>query len=66
MVARWLLANTELARVQVTTTADNQPMIRAARAAGFADEGVLRAYMRVGGRRTDAAILSLLPGDLEG
>jgi RimJ/RimL family protein N-acetyltransferase len=66
MVAEWLLANTELARVQVTTTADNEPMIRAARAAGFADEGVLRAYMRVGRRRTDAAILSLLPEDLEG
>jgi RimJ/RimL family protein N-acetyltransferase len=65
MVAGWLLANTELARLQVTTTADNEPMIRAARAAGFADEGVLRAYMRVGGRRADAAILSLLPEDLE-
>ena len=66
LTAGWLLANTELERVQVTTTADNEPMIRAARAAGFADEGVLRAYMRVGGRRADAAILSLLPGDLEG
>ena len=52
--------------MQVTTTADNEPMIRAARAAGFADEGLLRAYMRVGGRRADAAILSLLSGDLEG
>jgi ribosomal-protein-alanine N-acetyltransferase len=66
MVAEWLLANTELARVQVITMAGNEPMIRAARAAGFADEGVLRAYMRADGRRIDAAILSLLPGDLEG
>jgi RimJ/RimL family protein N-acetyltransferase len=47
------------------TTAANEPMIRAARAAGFADEGVLRGYLRVDGRRADAAILSLLPADLE-
>jgi RimJ/RimL family protein N-acetyltransferase len=66
MAASWLLATTELERVQVTTTADNEPMIRAARAAGFVDEGVLRGYVRIGGRRTDATILSLLPGDLEG
>ena len=65
MVAVWVLGNTELERVQVTTTPDNEPMIRAARAAGFVDEGVLRGYMRIGGRRTDAAILSVLPGDLE-
>jgi len=66
MAADWLLANTELERIQVTTPPDNEPMIRAARAAGFVEEGVLRGYMRVGGRRVDAVILSLLPGDLEG
>jgi RimJ/RimL family protein N-acetyltransferase len=65
MAVRWLLANTELERVQVTTTPDNEPMIRAARAAGFVDEGVLRGYMRIGGRRADAKVLSLLPDDLE-
>ena len=41
-------------------------MIRAARNAGFLDEGMLRGYLRVGGRRVDAVILSLLPSDLEG
>jgi RimJ/RimL family protein N-acetyltransferase len=66
MAAEWLLATTELERVQVTTTPDNEPMIRAARAAGFVEEGVLRGYMRVGGRRADATILSVLPADLEG
>ena len=65
MVADWLLANTELERVQVATTLDNEPMIRAARAAGFVEEGVLRGYLRVGSRRADAMILSLLPGDGE-
>ncbi len=66
LAARWLLANTELERVQVITPPDNEPMVRAARAAGFVEEGVLRGYMRIGGRRADGAILSMLPGDLEG
>jgi RimJ/RimL family protein N-acetyltransferase len=66
MAAVWLLTNTELERVQVTATPDNEAMIRAARAAGFVDEGVLRGYVRVSGRRADAAVLSLLPADLEG
>jgi ribosomal-protein-alanine N-acetyltransferase len=66
MAVEWLLATTELARVQVTTTPDNDPMIRAARAAGFVEEGVLRGYLRVGGRRADATILAVLPADLEG
>jgi ribosomal-protein-alanine N-acetyltransferase len=66
LAAEWLLTTTELERVQVTTTPDNEPMIRAARAAGFVEEGVLRGYLRVGGRRADAAILSVLPTDLEG
>ena len=42
---------------------DNEPMIRAARAAGFVEEGVLRGYYREGGGRVDATVLSLLPRD---
>jgi ribosomal-protein-alanine N-acetyltransferase len=66
LAGAWVLRACELERVQVTPTADNAPMIRAARNAGFSDEGVLRGYLRVGGRRVDAVILSLLPSDLEG
>lgn len=65
LAASWVLANTALERVQVITTSDNQPMIRAALAAGFTDEGVLRGYLRMGGQRTDATVLSLLKDDLE-
>jgi ribosomal-protein-alanine N-acetyltransferase len=65
LAAQWMLRSCGLERVQITTTPDNEPMIRAARTAGFLDEGVLREYLRVGGRRADAAILSLLPTDLE-
>jgi RimJ/RimL family protein N-acetyltransferase len=39
-------------------------MLRAARAAGFRQEGVLRKYMRARGSRVDMAILSMIPGDL--
>ena len=66
LTADWILNNTALERLQVTTTPDNESMIRAARAAGFVEEGVLRGYLRVGGRRSDATILSLLPSDMEG
>jgi RimJ/RimL family protein N-acetyltransferase len=66
LAAMWVLANTPLERVQVTTITDNEPMVHAALAAGFVDEGVLRGYLRMGGRRRDARILSLLTADLEG
>ena len=38
-------------------------MLHAARAAGFAHEGVLRGYWRERDRRLDAVALSLLPSD---
>ena len=66
MAADWLLANTVLLGIEVTTPPEHTPMIRAARAAGFVEEGVLRGYMRVGRRRVDAVILSLLPADVKG
>jgi RimJ/RimL family protein N-acetyltransferase len=53
-----------MARVELLTEPENQPMIRAARAAGFVAEGVLRAYVRERDRRLDLAVMSLLPTDL--
>jgi RimJ/RimL family protein N-acetyltransferase len=61
----WLLQACELERLELLTHPDNEEMIGAARAAGFAYEGVLRAYQRAGGRRVDLAVLSLLAADLE-
>jgi ribosomal-protein-alanine N-acetyltransferase len=61
----WLLAVCGLDRVQLLTEPGNAAMIRAAEAAGFEREGVLRAYLREGGRRIDVAVLSLLPTDVE-
>jgi RimJ/RimL family protein N-acetyltransferase len=64
LVGRWLCDQCGLARVELLTEPGNQAMVAAARAAGFVEEGLLRAYVRERGRRVDLTILSLLPGDL--
>lgn len=46
LVAPWLLRETSLQRLALLTEADNEPMIGAAKAAGFCFEGVLRGYSR--------------------
>jgi RimJ/RimL family protein N-acetyltransferase len=65
LVAPWLFGSCGLERVQILADPDNAAVRRAARAAGFTEEGMLRAYarQRSGGRR-DCAVLSLLPHDV--
>ncbi len=41
-------------------------MLRAAAAAGFQREGVLRGFLREQGARVDVAVLSLVQRDLAG
>jgi RimJ/RimL family protein N-acetyltransferase len=62
---RWLCGGCGLERLELLTEPANEPMIRAARAAGFVQEGVLRAYARERRGRVDLAVLSLLRADLE-
>lgn len=73
----WLLLQAGLERLELLTQPDNQAMIRAARAAGFQFEGVLRGYYRPfpglprylkrdQDGRVDMAVLSLVPRDLRG
>lgn len=64
VAARWLLRACGLERVQLITEPDNTAMIRAARAAGFAEEGILRGYVRERGRRVDVVMMSLVRRDL--
>ena len=64
LVAGWLFRSVGLERVALLTEPDNEPMLRAALAAGFVREGRLRSYGREGGRRIDLVLLSLLPEDL--
>jgi RimJ/RimL family protein N-acetyltransferase len=65
LAAAWVLGSTELERLQIMSAPDDEPTIRAARGAGFAHEGVLRGYWRVGDRRADVVVLSVLAGELE-
>jgi RimJ/RimL family protein N-acetyltransferase len=64
LAAAWLFDRVRLVRLELLTEPDNEPMLRAAAAAGFLHEGVLRQYARRGKGRQDMAVLSLLPGDL--
>jgi RimJ/RimL family protein N-acetyltransferase len=64
LVAQWLLRDCGLQRVQLLTEPDNESMLRAAKGAGFSHEGVLRGYILDRGERIDAAVLSMVRGDL--
>jgi RimJ/RimL family protein N-acetyltransferase len=62
---RWLIEACGLERVELLTDPGNEPMLRAAAAAGFAREGTLRGYLVQRGRRIDVVSMSLVAGDLE-
>jgi RimJ/RimL family protein N-acetyltransferase len=64
VVGAWLLQACGLMRVDLLTEPDNQALIRAAEAAGFRPEGVLRSYLREHRHRVDVAVMSLIPADL--
>jgi RimJ/RimL family protein N-acetyltransferase len=64
LIGGWLLNECGMARVQLMTEPDNAAMIAAARAAGFAEEGVLRGYLRERGQRVDITMLSLVAADV--
>ena len=66
LVGTWLLGVCGMMRVELHAPPDNQALARAAAAAGFVAEGVLRGYLRERGRRIDAAVYSLIPVDLDG
>jgi ribosomal-protein-alanine N-acetyltransferase len=64
LAGRWLLGPCGLERLTVLTETDNEPMIRAAQAAGFVREGVFRGHTWERGERVDAVVLSLIPSDV--
>lgn len=66
LASTWLLDGCGLERVEVLTEPDNRAMIRAAQAAGFKHEGLLRGYTRERGARVDNAVFSLVRADLQG
>jgi RimJ/RimL family protein N-acetyltransferase len=66
LAGRWLLSDCGLERAGLLVDPSNGALLRAAHAAGFKDEGVLRAYALAQGKRVDRAALSLVRGDLSG
>jgi RimJ/RimL family protein N-acetyltransferase len=64
LAGEWLLGTCGLARVQVLTEPGNPAMLRAASAAGFQFEGVLRGYQRERDGRVDRVVLSLVRADV--
>jgi len=64
LAAGWLFDSCGLERLELLTEPDNLAMVAAAKAAGFVEEGTLRAYVNERNRRVDLTILSLLPSDL--
>jgi RimJ/RimL family protein N-acetyltransferase len=65
-ISRWLIGERGAARVELVAEPENTPSLRVAERAGFTREGVLRQRLVTHGRRADAVMFSLLPGELSG
>jgi RimJ/RimL family protein N-acetyltransferase len=64
LAARWGFAALGLARIEWRAYVGNEASRRAARKAGFREEGAQRARLVQRGVRRDAWVAGLLPGDL--
>jgi ribosomal-protein-alanine N-acetyltransferase len=64
LVARWVLTDAGLARVEALVDPENTASQRVLESVGFRREGHLRSYLVFNARRADALIYSLLPSDL--
>jgi ribosomal-protein-alanine N-acetyltransferase len=58
VAADWALSDLGVARVEAWVDPGNEPSIRLLAAAGFAREGLLRAFLDYGDRRGDAIVFS--------
>jgi RimJ/RimL family protein N-acetyltransferase len=65
LVSGWAFGTLQLARLQLITEPGNLASQRVAEKAGFQQEGLLRAFAELKGRRPDFYMYSLLPADLE-
>jgi ribosomal-protein-alanine N-acetyltransferase len=64
LLAHWAVKEAGLARVEAFVVPDNVASQRVLEKAAFRREGLLRSYLCYEGRRFDALMYSLLPGDL--
>lgn len=66
LASGWLLSGLGVERVGLISELDNAPLLGAARAVGFADEGLLRGYaLGPRGERVDSVVLSRVRADLQ-
>lgn len=65
LLCRWAFPALGFARLQITIHPENLPSRRLAESCGFHCEGVLRAWLVLKDERVDAAMYSLLPGELD-
>jgi len=64
LVSRWALGELGLARLSLFIEPSNGRSKRVAERSGFVEEGVLRSYAEVDGRRVDNVVLSLVAADI--
>jgi RimJ/RimL family protein N-acetyltransferase len=64
LLCRWVFDELPVERISITAEPENTGSRRVAEKAGFTYEGVLRSWYVNKGRRRDAAIYSLLRGEL--
>lgn len=66
LVSAWALREAGCARVEAWVEPCNAASLRVLTRAGFVREGVLRSFLDVGGRRSDAVVYSRVADDLRG
>lgn len=66
LLCKWLFAELDVGRIELTTHPENYASQRVAQRCGFQKEGLLRAYLlhQHTGKRRDSLMWSLLPGEL--
>jgi [ribosomal protein S5]-alanine N-acetyltransferase len=64
LLTRWAFDNLPVERIEITIEPENSASRAVAERAGYTFEGVLRSYLEIKGRRRDAAMYSLLRGEL--
>ena len=65
LIARWVIHDLMLERLELVTDPENVASQRVAEKAGFQREGLLRRYLEIKGLRRDCVMFSLLPDDLD-
>jgi RimJ/RimL family protein N-acetyltransferase len=65
LLCEFAFADLRLARVEVTIEAENRASRATAESVGFREEGLLRSYMNIAGKRRDMVMYGLLPDDLQ-